>query len=131
MATAGHRKLQEFMNMVLEREYHDNMELENEHKAIMKLDEELFSILKDFIDDYDTMKLFAKMVEIKAHIVERQIIISINSTLFSLQILKQRRNHVSKSRFHRCFSHNPVAYVRDWLLAAAIMISASMMVFPC
>ena len=58
----------EFMNMVLEREYHDNIELENEHKAIMKLDEELFPILKDFIDDYDTMKLFAKMVEIKAHV---------------------------------------------------------------
>ena len=58
----------EFMNMVLEREYHDNMELENEHKAIMKLDEALFPILKDFIDDYDTMKLFAKMVEIKAHV---------------------------------------------------------------
>lgn len=64
-------------------------------------------------------------------LVERQIIISINSTLFSLQILKQRRNHISKSRFHRCFSHNPVAYVRDWLLAAAMMISASIMVFPC
>ena len=58
----------EFMNMVLEREYHDNIELENEHKAIMKLDEELFLILKDFVDDYDTMKLFAKMVEIKTHV---------------------------------------------------------------
>lgn len=58
----------EFMNMELEREFKDNVEKENEHKAIKKLDDALFLILKDFVDDYDTMKLFAKMVEIKAHV---------------------------------------------------------------
>lgn len=44
------------------------MELEREFKDVMELDDALFLILKDFIDDYDTMKLFAKMVEIKAHV---------------------------------------------------------------
>lgn len=48
----------EFMKMELEREFQDNAEL----------DDALFLILKDFVDDYDTMKLFAKMVEIKAHV---------------------------------------------------------------
>lgn len=58
----------EFMNMELEREFKDNVEKENEHKAIKKLDDALFLILKDFVDDYDTMKLFARMVEIKTHV---------------------------------------------------------------
>lgn len=44
------------------------LELESDCSDVAKLDEALFPILKDFIDDYDTMKLFAKMVEIKAHV---------------------------------------------------------------
>ena len=44
------------------------MELESDCSDVAKLDAALFPILKDFADDYDTMKRFAKMVEIKAHI---------------------------------------------------------------
>lgn len=39
------------------------MELGHEHKDLKELDDALFMILKDFIDDYDTMKLFGRMVE--------------------------------------------------------------------
>ena len=53
----------EFMNLEL-----DNDSVANDAKAIKKLDEALFPILKEFIDDYDTMKKFAKMVEIKTKI---------------------------------------------------------------
>lgn len=58
----------EFMKMELEDRFKDVMATKNEHKAIMELDDALFLILKDFVDDYDTMKLFAKMVEIKTHV---------------------------------------------------------------
>lgn len=58
----------EFMKMELEDRFKDVMTTNNEHKAIMELDDALFLILKDFVDDYDTMKLFAKMVEIKTHV---------------------------------------------------------------
>ena len=58
----------EFMKMELEDRFKDIMATNNEHKAIMELDDALFLILKDFVDDYDTMKLFAKMVEIKTHV---------------------------------------------------------------
>ncbi len=44
------------------------LELESDCSDVTKLDAALFPILKEFIDDYDTMKRFAKMVEIKAHI---------------------------------------------------------------
>lgn len=57
----------EFMNLELE-DFKSTVTLENEHKAIMKLDAALFPILKEFIDDYDTMKKFAKMVEIKTKV---------------------------------------------------------------
>lgn len=57
----------EFMNLELE-DFKSTVTLENEHKAIMKLDVALFPILKEFIDDYDTMKKFAKMVEIKTKV---------------------------------------------------------------
>ena len=58
----------EFVKMEVEDRFQDVMTANNEHKAIMELDDALFLILKDFVDDYDTMKLFAKMVEIKAHV---------------------------------------------------------------
>ena len=41
------------------------MELDNDHHDMKELDSALFLILKDFVDDYDTMKLFSKMVEKK------------------------------------------------------------------
>ena len=58
----------EFMKMELEDRFQDIVASNNEHKAIIELDDALFLILKDFVDDYDTMKLFAKMVEIKTHV---------------------------------------------------------------
>lgn len=46
------------------------MELESEHSNLAELDSALFLILKDFADDYDTMKLFCKMVEKKVIIYD-------------------------------------------------------------
>ena len=41
------------------------MELDSNYSKLAELDSALFFILKDFTDDYDTMKLFSKMVEKK------------------------------------------------------------------
>lgn len=46
------------------------MELDNDHSDMKELDSALYLILKDFVDDYDTMKLFSKMVEKKVMIFD-------------------------------------------------------------
>lgn len=45
------------------------MELENDYSSKKELDSALFFILKDFVDDYETMKLFERMVEVKCPLV--------------------------------------------------------------
>lgn len=58
----------EFMKMELEGKFKDIMGAKNRQQLFVELDDVLFPILKEFVDDYDTMKLFARMVEIKAHV---------------------------------------------------------------
>lgn len=46
------------------------MELDSDHADMKELDSALYLILKDFVDDYDTMKLFSKMIEKKFNIYD-------------------------------------------------------------